>query len=260
MTFSLRLTADLTLALAARAFGNKQGYPPILQLSPDTNFHTAPASFSASAQQTDNNNSRQSGALVSRFRSPIVWVSGSEPLVYAEVPRFTNALAASGRSVFLETCGALLKRRLHEFQPSDRFYFTVRFDGLALTHDQRNAGEDSIPVAMEAIRMARLAGFLTCALLVLHPQMSPGEVEQLHAETRRLDIDGCLIIRAARAPEQEKMVKQLRSRLLSWRWAMLSDLVESVALPADSRDSSQMDRRALPEAQPGDFEEGAEAG
>jgi hypothetical protein len=259
MTFSLRLTADLTLALAARAFGNKQGYPPILQLSPDTNFHTASASFSAGVRQADND-SRQSGDLVSRYRSPIVWISGSEPLDYAEVPRFTNALAASGRSVFLETNGALLKRRLHEFQPSDRFYFTVRFDGLAPAHDQRNAREGAFAVAMEALRMARLAGFLTSALLVMHPQSAPGELEQLHAEIRTLDIDGCLIIRAVPTPELEMTVKQLRRRLLSWRWAMLSDLVESVALPAALRDSLDVDRQRFPETHAGDFEEGAEAG
>jgi len=257
MTFSLRLTADLSLALAARAFGNKQGYPPILQFSPDTNFHTA--SFSAAVQHAGNDSS-QSGALVSRYRSPIVWISGSEPLDSAEVPRFTNALAASGRSVFLETCGALLKRRLHEFQPSDRFYFTVRFDGLEPAHDQRNAREGAFAVAMEALRMARLAGFLTCALLVLHPQSAAGELEQLHAEIRKLDIDGFLIIRAARSPELEKTVKQIRRRLLSRRWALLSDLVESVALPAASQNPCEIDRQCLPDAQPGDLEEGAEAG
>ena len=259
MTFSLRLTADLTIALAARAFGNRQSNPRILQLSPDTNFHTASASFSASAQQAGNDSS-SSGALVSRYRSPIVWISSSEPLDYAEVPRFTNALAASGRSVFLETRGALLKRRLHEFQPSNRFYFTVRFDGLAPAHDQRHASEDSFAVAMEAIRMARLAGFLTCALLVFHPQTALGELEQLHSEIRKLDIDGFLIIRAARAPELEKTVKQLRTHLLSWRWALLSDLVESVALPAASQNPCEIDRQPLPEAQPGKLEEGAEAG
>jgi hypothetical protein len=259
MTFSLRLTADLTLALAARAFGNKQVYPPILQLSADTNFHTAPAFSSAGAQQAGSDSS-PSGALVSRYRSPIVWISGSEPLDYAEVPRFTNALAASGRSVFLETSGALLKRRLHEFQPSDRFYFTVRFEGLAPAHDQRNAREGAFAVGMEAVRMARLAGFLTCALLVMHPQSAPGELEQLHADIRKLDIDGCLIIRAARAPELEQTVKQLRNRLLSRGWALLSDLVESAVLPALSQIPCEVDRQPLSEAHPGDFEEGAEAG
>ena len=259
MTFSLRLTADLTLALAARAFGNKQGYPPILTLSPDTNFHTASVSFSASSQQS-NDGSSQSGTLASRCRSPILWISGAEPLDYPEVARFTNALAASGRSVFLETSGALLKRRLHEFQPSNRFYFAVRFDGLAPSHDRRNAREGAFAVGLEAIRTARLAGFLTCALLVTHPHIAPGELEQLHAEIRQLDVDGFLITCAALSPELENTVKQLRGRLLSRRWALLSDLVESAALRVASRDTRQIDRQPIPDSPPGDFEEGAEAG
>jgi len=172
----------------------------------------------------------------------------------------TNALAASGRSVFLETSGALLKRRLHEFQPSNRFYFTVRFDGLAPSHDQPNAREGAFAVGLEAIRMARLAGFLTCALLVTHPHIAPGELEQLHAEIRQLDVDGFLITCAALSPELENTVKQLRGRLLSRRWALLSDLVESAALRVASRDTHQIDRQPLPDSPPGDFEEGAEAG
>ena len=259
MTFSLRLTADLTLALAARAFGNKQGNPPILQLSPETNFQTASARFSTSTHQAVDGAS-QSGTLVSRYRSPILWISGAEPLDSPEVARFTNALAASGRSVFLETSGALLKRRLHEFQPSNRFYFTVRFDGLASSHDQPNAREGALAVGLEAIRMARLAGFLTCALLVTHPHTAPGELEQLHAEIRQLDVDGFLITCAALSPELENTVKQLRGRLLSRRWALLSGLVESAALRVASRDTRQIDRQPLPDSPPGDFEEGAEAG
>ena len=259
MTFSLRLTADLTLALVARAFGDKQGHPPILQLSPETSFQTSSARYSMSTQQSEDSSS-QSGTLVSRYRSPILWISGSEPLDYPEVARFTNALASSGRSVFLETSGALLKRRLHEFQPSGRFYVTVRFDGLAPSHHRRNASEGAFSVGLEAIRMARLAGFLTCALLVMHPHSAPDELEQLHAGIRKLDIDGCLIIRTARTPELEKTVKQLRRHLLIRRWALLSDLVETVVLPAVSQNPCELDRQPLPEAQPGEFEEGAEVG
>ena len=259
MTFSLRLTADLTLALAARSFGNKQGYPPILQLSPDTNFHTASASFSADAQQ-EGNDSSQSGALVSRFRSPIIWVAGSEPLDSPEVARFANALAASGRSVFLETSGISLKRRLHEFQPSSRFYFAVRFDGLESSYGQRNSRDGAFRVGLEAIRMARLAGFFTCALLVLHPDAVAGELQQLQADISKLDVDGFLITCAALDPGMEKNVTQLRRRLLSRRWALLSSLLDSSAVPVASRTSEEIERQPLSESRPGDFEEGAEAG
>src|SRR5580704_9382378 len=165
MTFSLRLTADLTLALAARSISTKPGYPPVLRLSPDINFHTGAAPLSIGGHRADKNSS-PCGALVPRFRSPIIWIAGSEPLDSPEVARFANALAASGRSVFLETSGISLKRRLHEFQPSSRFYFAVRFDGLESSCGQRNSRDGAFCAGLEAIGMARLAGFFTCALLV----------------------------------------------------------------------------------------------
>ena len=259
MTFSLRLTADLTLALAARSISTKQSYPPILLLSPHINFQTDAAPLSIGGHHAGKGSS-PSGDLVRRFRSPIIWIAGSEPLDSPEVARFANALAASGRSVFLETSGVSLKRRLHEFQPSSRFYFAVRFDGLESSPGQRNSRDGAFRVGLEAIRMARLAGFFTCALFVLHPDTAAGELEQLHAEISKLDIDGFLITCAALDPGMENNVTQLRRRLLSRRWALLSSLLDSSAVPAASGTSQEMERQPLSESLPADFEEGAEAG
>ncbi len=259
MTFPLRLTADLTLALAGRAIGNKHAHPLILQLSPDTDFDTASASLPEARRQAADT-TPESGTLVSRNRSPILWIAGSEPLEYPEVARFTNALAASGRHVFLQTSGAALKRRLHEFQPSPHFYFTIRFDGSEPSLAQRDARDSAFRVGIEAIRMSRLAGFFTCVHLVVPPGGAARELEALHAEIGKLDVDGFLITRAAREPGLEKSVSQLRRRLLSRRWALLSDMVEDVAQPAASENSRQIDHQTISEPQAGSFEEGAEAG
>jgi hypothetical protein len=259
MTFSLRLTADLALALAARAISPKASYPPILRLSPDINFQAGSASLAISSHDAGNGSS-QSSALVPRYRSPILWIASSEPLDYPEVARFTNALAASGRSVFLETSGASLKRRLHEFQPSSGFYFTVRFDGVDPLPNHNHARNGAFRVGIEAIRMARLAGFLTCAHLVVRPDHRDRELQDLHAEISKLDVDGFLITCAALNLDLKRDVTQLRRRLLTRRWAVLSGLVESVTLSAASRDHCRIERPALSESQPDNFEEGAEAG
>jgi hypothetical protein len=259
MTFSLRLTADLTLALAARLINTKPSYPPILRLAPDINFQTDAAPLSVDGQRA-RKGSAQPGALVPRFRSPIIWIAGSEPLDSPEVARFANTLAASGRSVFLETSGISLKRRLHEFQASSRFYFAIRFDGLESSDGQGNSRDGSFRVGLEAIRMARLAGFFTCALLVLHPATAAGELEQLHRDISKLDVDGFLITSAALDPGMQNNVTQLRRRLLSRRWALLSSLLDSSVLPVASGASEEIERRALSESRPGDLEEGAEAG
>lgn len=259
MTFSLRLTADLTLALAARSISAKQSYPPILRLSPDINFQTGAAPLSIGGHHAGKGSSHP-GALVPRFRSPIIWIAGSEPLDSPEVARFANALAASGRSVFLETSGISLKRRLHEFQPSSRFYFAVRFDGQESSDGRRNSRDGAFRVGLEAIRMARLAGFFTCGLLVLHPDTAAGELERLHADISKLDVDGSLITCAALDPGMENNVTQLRRRLLSRRWALLSSLLDSSAVPVASGTSEEIERQPLSESRPSDFEEGVAAG
>jgi len=255
MTFSLGLTADLMLALAARSIPTKHNYPPILRLSPDINFQTGAAPLSIGVHPAGKG-SRQSGALVPRFRSPIVWIAGSEPLDSPEVARFANALAASGRSVFLETSGISLKRRLHEFQPSSRFYVAVRFDGRESGEGRRNSRDGAFQAGLEAIRMARLAGFFTCALLVFDPGTAAGELEQLHADISKLDVDGFLITCATPGPGMERKVTELRRRLLTRRWAVLSSLLDASAVPAASRTSEEIERQRFS----GDFEEGAEAG
>jgi hypothetical protein len=154
----------------------------------------------------------------------------------------------------------LLKRRLHEFQASSRFYFAVRFDALDSSEGQRNSGDDGFRVGLEAIRMARLAGFFTCALLVLHPATAAGELEQLHGDINKLDVDGFLITSAALDPGMHKNVTQLRRRLLSRRWALLSSLLDSSVAPVASGTSEEIELRALSESRPGDLEEGAQAG
>jgi hypothetical protein len=259
MAFSLGLTADLMLALAARSIRTKQSYPPILRLSPGIHFETGPAPRSIGGHPAGKG-SWQSGALVPRFRSPIIWIAGSEPLDSPEVARFANALAASGRSVFLETSGMSLKRRLHEFQPSSRFYFAVRFNGPESREGRRNSRDGALRVGLEAIRMASLAGFFTCALLVFDSSTAAGELQQLHAYVSKLDVDGFLITCATPDPGMEKKVGQLRRRLLTRRWALLSSLLDASALSAASRTSQEIERQPFSQSRPGDFEEGAEAG
>jgi hypothetical protein len=259
VTFSLRLTADLALALCARVLGDGQSPHPILELSPDRDFQTVSALSSESSDHLGEVSS-QSGALVPRYRSPIIWIGGAEPLDHPDVARFANALAASGRSVFLETSGAALKHRLHEFKPSSRFYFTVRFDNADPSHIRREAPDGAFQVAPEAIRMAHLAGFFVCARLVLHPDTVPDELVRRHAEIRKFDVDGFLITARALSPELATRADQVRRRLLSRRWALLSSLLDGSAAARLSPDSAEIKRRLLPKAEPDGFGEGAEAG
>jgi hypothetical protein len=258
MSLSLRLTADLTLALAARALNTKSGLSPILRVSPETNFEYAPDFFIPRSRRTGNESS-PSISLGPRLRSPIVWISGSEALDHPGVARLANSLTASVCHVFLETSGAALKPRLHEFRPSSRFYFAVRFDGDTSSLRQQNSRKGPFRVELEAIRMARLAGFFTCAQLVLQSKTTSSELVELHHEICKLDVDGFLITPAARTPELAKEAGRLCRRLLGWRWSLLSSLLDAGESPVSTQTSLNPAPLTGPDSRQDNFGEGAEA-
>ena len=149
MRFPLRLTADLTLGLAARSLRLKRQHPLILNLA--------------------------AGGNASSSKSPIVWIGGREPLDLPETPRVVNFLAAAGRQVFLPTTGLLLRRRIHEFQPSQRLHLTIRFDGAETSHDQRvgqGAFRDAL-VAFAGFDDTRVAAVQQLEQVVLRLRVGP---------------------------------------------------------------------------------------
>jgi MoaA/NifB/PqqE/SkfB family radical SAM enzyme len=206
MRFPLRLTADIGFTVALRSLGFRSNRRVIEILTPDGNLKT---------------------------RSPIVWIGGAEPLDVQGTPRTVNSLAAAGRHVFLPTTGILLRRRIHEFQPSPRLHLTIRFDGAELAHDGRVGHQGAFRDALESVRTARLSGFLLCAQLVLHAPSESAEIERLQGELRDLDLDGFVISPASPVSEElRSSVAAMRRRLLSRRWALLSSLLDSVVAPS----------------------------
>jgi hypothetical protein len=204
MRFPLRLTADLTLGLALRALRLRQNHPLILNLAV--------------------------GSAINSPRSPIVWLGGPEPLELPETPGVVNALASSGRHVFLPINGPLLRQRIHEFQPSQRLHLTIRFQGDEAAHDICVGRSGAFQEAQESVRTARLSGFLLCAQLIVREPRGAAAVERLFQRLRTLNVDGFVISTASPADESlRRSVRELRGRLLNRRWAMLSSLLDSAA-------------------------------
>jgi hypothetical protein len=206
MRFPIRFTSDFQLGVAARVARTRGRQPLILRLAP----------FAADAAD-----------CLPRVESvpSLVWIGGAEPLEYPEVAKFANAIAASGREVFLQTDGRLFRRRVHEFQPSPRFRLVFRFSDAGV-----NAVENAEVV--EAIRIAKLSGFLTVGLTILSAATELEDLIELHSELKKLDLDGSLIFAGDLSAELDRAVAAARSRLLDGRWSNLSRLFSSVALPA----------------------------
>ena len=163
MTFSLRLTADLILALAARAIGARRDHPLILQLSIDD----VPTAFglcfpnSLRPSQTANGSSQPLAARSHNIAPRSFGSPGANRWMHPDVARFTNALAASRAAAsFLRPPAPCSSRRLHEFQPSSRFYFA---SPLGWARNPRTICAALVPVqfaaAWKPLRMAQSGRF-----------------------------------------------------------------------------------------------------
>src|SRR2546430_8126705 len=93
--------------------------------------------------------------LVCNAPAPVVWIGGSEPLLHPEMGQLTRCIAAIGRDVFLETDGALLRRRIHEFRPVSRLFLTIQWNGLERWHDVRAGRAGAFQAALDGMRVAR---------------------------------------------------------------------------------------------------------
>jgi hypothetical protein len=259
MSFPLRLTADISLAWVGRALLNRRASSPILQVSPDSVFDPVSDSLTAKGER-DGDDPLAPEVRVPRSRSRMIWIGEPEPLGFRGVARLVNSLAASGCHVFLETSGATLKHRLHEFIPSSHLYLAVRLDTTRAALRQSGNPELSGGVALEALRMARLAGFYTCARLVLRQEMQAVELEKLNAEIQSLDVDGFLINAApGMSRELEKYIQQVRRPFLDRPCAMLSSFLDAGGPLAPPRVSRETAHQPIPKSQPDRLGESAEA-
>src|SRR5713101_9724612 len=153
MRFPLRLTADLIMARLARKLRLAQG-ARFIQFVDAAEILHPDSSHPVSHEKIRD---------IIGSRSPVVWIWGSEPLHHPGIAHLVRAITQSGHFVFLETDGALLRRRIHEFQPVSRLFLTVRLESGAERGASKSTRTSAFELAAEGIRAARLSGFLICA-------------------------------------------------------------------------------------------------
>jgi len=244
MRFPLRLTADLALGLATRSLRGAPRHRLILHLSPVARSASPPRSGDDSSQSNVSDLQLLSSDVcldaVRRSSAPVVWIGGAEPLLHPEIGRLARRIVDANRHVFVQTSGAFLRRRLHEFRPVSRLFLTVQFEGFE-RHDRRARREGAFRDAVEGIRAAKLSGFLVCAQLVLHADTELSEFERLRVYLEARDVDGFVVTPAngffeATAGHEENQALQsklraARDQIRSRRWRLFSRLLES-SLPA----------------------------
>ena len=132
-------------------------------------------------------------ASVDEAGAPIVSICGGEPLIYPEIGELVRGILARRRHIYLCTNGMFIRKRLHEFRPTSRFFFNVHLDGLKETHDLAVERDGVFEAAVDGIRAAKAAGFLVCTNTTIYKETDLREIDALFAYLTRLGVDGFML-------------------------------------------------------------------
>ena len=237
--------------LAQKLFGSSR-YPWALPLDLSqlpANVENAPPNGVTSSSEIS---SRDSQAL-SRVRAssaPIVWIGGDPPLQHARIGHLAREIVNTGRTVFVEMDGTILRRRIHEFRPVSRLYLVLPLNSLEDANDSRSQHTGNLRATMEALRTAKLSGFHICIETTIVPDFSRNELLELAKFISTLDVDGWIHKRPASAANDEAASAALQSAreiIPSRQWRNFSALLDST--PASAQPSFEKKRSAIPTVQ-----------
>jgi len=218
MRLPARLTAKLARVRIARVFGSARESPLLHCVDPAVVLHPG----------ADSPVSREKMRELIKNRAPVIWIGGSEPLDHPGAGHFVRAVARGGHFVFLETDGALLRRRIHEFQPLPRLFLTVRLRSLE--------GSGSA-FGVEGLRAARLSGFFTVVHSSVHEEADLARLSSLRAFLLKNDVDGWLITAGSRDQAIARKTAEARILIPSSFWRQFSeDVGEALRSQTQSRE------------------------
>jgi hopanoid biosynthesis associated radical SAM protein HpnH len=132
-------------------------------------------------------------AAVEECGAPIVVVSGGEPLEYPEIAALTKAILKQRKHLFLSTDGTRIRRHLHMIPPYMNFFWNVKLDGTAETHDQRAKRPGLFEEALDGIKAAKNAGFFVVVTSAIYPKTDVQDLEALYARLHALHVDGYML-------------------------------------------------------------------
>src|SRR5262249_28380919 len=118
---------------------------------------------------------------------------GGEPMIYPEIGKLVREILRRRKHIYLCTNGMFIKKKLHEFRPTSRFFFNVHLDGLRATHDRAVERDGVFDAAVEGSKVPKEAGFLVCTNTTVFKDTDIAEIDALFAFLTKLGVDGFML-------------------------------------------------------------------
>ena len=197
MGFSRQLSLSLTKYLIKNKLLGRKRFPLVLMLEPTLRCNLSCAGCGRIREYHDIANQMLSAddclATVNEADTPVVCITGGEPLLHPEVGRIIQELVGSKRFTFLSTNGLLLKESLEKFKPSPYLNFVLHLDGLAKSHDRYSGQQGVFDNAIAAMKAAKKAGFQLRTNTTIYKETKAAEIEELFLLLSRIPVDGIMV-------------------------------------------------------------------
>ena len=197
MPFSLSMTATMGSYILKNKLLGRDKFPLVMMLEP---LHACNLTCTGCGRIREYEETiretisvEQCLQAVDDCGAPIVSICGGEPMIYEPLDELVSELLKRGKFIYLCTNGMFIKKRLHQFRPSSRFFFNVHLDGLEETHDLCVERKGVYQAAIEGIKIAKEAGFLVCTNTTIYRETDMGEIEAMLDYLQTLDCDGHML-------------------------------------------------------------------
>ncbi len=197
MRFPLSLTTSMAGYMAGKMLRREKRFPLVLMLEP---LHACNLTCTGCGRIREYAPTIKEKltvaeclASVDEAGAPIVSICGGEPLIYPEIGELVRGILKRRKHIYLCTNGMFIRKRLHEFRPTSRFFFNVHLDGLEETHDRAVERDGVFKAAVDGVQAAKAAGFLACTNTTIYKETNLAEIDALFAYLTRLGVDGFML-------------------------------------------------------------------
>lgn len=160
----------------------------------------------------------QAVAAVEECGAPMVSLAGGEPLMHKQIDQIVEELLKRKKFVVLCTNAVLLPKHLHKFKPHKNFAWMVHLDGLEERHDESVSKEGVFKQAVEAVKLAKEAGFAVYTNSTFFDLDSPQDIiDVLDYLNNDLKVDRMQISPGyayQKAPDQDRFLGVTQTREL----------------------------------------------
>lgn len=164
--------------------------------------------------------------------SPVVTITGGEPLLYSRVQALVESVLARKKHIYFCTNALLLEESLPMFRPHSHFTWNVHFDGTETVHDAIIGRPGGFQKALAGVRAAKARGFRVSTNTTVYRETDVDDLERLFEQLAAAGVDGILaapgfsyeeVIRDVFMTRNEIMEKFRRIRTWQKRFPLISN-------------------------------------